>query len=263
MIKAGIRVVLSLVAMIALGQPASAQEWTDVVARARGQTVYWNAWGGDEKINGYIDWVAERVAEDYGIDLRHVKLSDTAEAVSRVLAEKTAGRDDDGSIDLLWINGENFAAMKRNGLLYGPFTDQLPNDRLVDDGDGPRLDFTVPVDGLEAPWGRSQFVFLYDSARIAEPPRSVEALARWIERNPRRFTYPAPPDFLGTTFLKQVLISLADENARKLLSGPVEDADFEQVTRPLWAWLDRVRPHLWRGGKSYPGQQLGPAVAAG
>lgn len=257
MIKAGIKAVLALVMMVAAGQSASARDWADVVERAEGQTVYWNAWGGDEKINGYIAWVADRVGEEYGIDLRHVKLSDTAEAVSRVLAEKTAGRDDDGSIDLLWINGENFAAMKRNGLLFGPFTDRLPNDALVADGDGPRLDFTVPVDGLEAPWGRSQLVFLYDSARVPAPPGSVEALAGWIEDHPGRFTYPAPPDFLGTTFLKQVLIALAGEEERAVLSKPAEDADFDRVTRPLWAWLDRVTPHLWRGGKTYPAS--GPA----
>ena len=136
------------------GLPAWGQalHWDAIVAKAKGQTVYWNAWGGDERINAYVAWAGERIWTDYGVTLRHVKLSDTGEAVSRVLAEKTAGRDTDGSVDLIWINGENFAAMKQNQLLFGPFTAALPNFKLVDFAGKPTtlVDFTVPVEGLEA-----------------------------------------------------------------------------------------------------------------
>ena len=61
---------------------ARADAWDDTLAEARGQTVYWNAWGGDEQINAYIAWVGEQVAERYGVELVHVKLTDTAEAVA-------------------------------------------------------------------------------------------------------------------------------------------------------------------------------------
>src|SRR5690606_9764416 len=154
-----------------LASPAQAAEplgWEQALAEARGQTVYWNAWAGDERINGYIAWVGERVEADYGIELRHVKLTDTAEAVNRVLAEKAAGKDEGGSVDLVWINGENFATMKENGLLYGPFVDRLPNFALVDTREKPTtvVDFTVPVEGLEAPWGMARINFIYDSARV-------------------------------------------------------------------------------------------------
>src|SRR5262245_4297851 len=30
--------------------------WAAIVTKARGQTVYWNAWGGDPRINAYIQW---------------------------------------------------------------------------------------------------------------------------------------------------------------------------------------------------------------
>src|SRR3546814_9701148 len=65
-------------------------------------------------------------------------------AVSRVLAERAAGKQAGGSIDLIWLNGENFAAMKAQQLLYGPFTKLLPNFRLVDFDDKPStlVDFT-------------------------------------------------------------------------------------------------------------------------
>jgi putative thiamine transport system substrate-binding protein len=238
--------------------PAAANSWTDTLADARGQTVYWNAWGGDEQINAYIAWVGEQVQARYGIELSQVKLTDTSEAVARVVAEKAAGRLDDGSVDLIWLNGENFAALKSQKLLYGPFVEQLPNFRYVDVKDKPTtlVDFTIPTDGLEAPWGMAQFVFLYDTAKVAEPPRSIPALLKWAKAHPGRFTYPAPPDFVGSTFLKQVLVELTPDPA--VLEKPAQETDFAAVTAPLWRWLEAIRPYLWRQGASFPAS--GPAL---
>jgi putative thiamine transport system substrate-binding protein len=238
---------------------AAAESWTDTLAEASGQAVYWNAWGGDEQINAYIAWVGEQVQARYGIELSHVKLTDTAEAVARVVAEKAAGRTEDGgSVDLIWLNGENFAAMKSQKLLYGPFVEGLPNFRLVDTTGKPTtlVDFTVPTDGLEAPWGMAQFVFLYDTAAIAEPPRSIPALLEWAKAHPGRFTYPAPPDFIGSTFLKQALLELTPDPA--VLQRPAKNADFAAATAPLWRWLEAIRPYLWRQGTTFPAS--GPAL---
>jgi len=235
----------------ALADPAPAS-WSQALAQARSETVYFNAWGGDPKINAFIAWAAERLQADYGVTLRQVKLSDTGEAVARVLAEKTAGRSDGGSVDLIWINGANFAAMKRQGLLFGPFTQMTPSYRLVDVAGKPTtaVDFTVPVEGLEAPWGMAQIVFIYDTARVANPPRSMAALLAYAAAHPGRFTYPAPPDFTGTTFLKQALYELSDDPAR--LAKPVAEADFAAATAPLWAYLDKLNPLLWRHGRQFP-----------
>jgi len=242
-----------LLATAAHPAATAAGEWDDIAAKARGQTVYWNAWGGDERINAYIAWAGKRVAEDYGVTVRHVKLTDTAEAVARVLAEKAAGRTEGGSVDLIWINGENFAAMKKEGLLYGPFTERLPNFALVDFKNKPTtlVDFTVPTDGLEAPWGMAKINFVYDSARVATPPRTIPDFLTWTRANPGRFTYPAPPDFIGSTFLKQVLIATTpDPDA---LQRPVSsDAAFKAATAGVWAFLEKLHPYLWRGGKTFP-----------
>ena len=254
---------LALAAGLVLAGPAAAEpvmSYDTARERADGQTVYFNAWGGDPQVNRYIAWVADEVEKRSGIDLRHVKLSDTANAVTRVLSEKTAGRDEGGSIDLIWINGENFAKMKENSLLYGPFADKLPNWPLVDFDEKPttKIDFTIPTEAYEAPWGMAKFNFIYDSARIdpADTPESMRELAQWAEAHPRRLSYPAPPDFLGTTFLKQALIELADDP--DVLQEPVSStAQFERVTEPLWAYLDELHPHLWRQGRDFP--KSGPA----
>jgi len=238
-------------ALAQAGNPDPA-DWNAVLAAARGETVYFNAWGGAENINAYIQWAATTVKARYGITLDHVKLSETADAVGRVLAEKAAGYSEGGAVDLIWINGENFASMKKNGLLLDDrWAEKLPNYALVDTEGKPILtrDFTTPVDGLESPWGTAQLTFYYDSSRIAAPPTSLDALAAWIHAHPGRFTYAAPPDFIGSTFLKQLAYGLIDTPA--LLSVPVDSARFDQITAPIWAWLDDVKPDLWRSGRVY------------
>jgi putative thiamine transport system substrate-binding protein len=233
------------------------KDWDAVLEQARGQTVYWNAWGGDPRTNDYIAWAGQQVRDRFGVNLEHVKLSDTATAVSTVVSEKAAGQTDSGSIDLIWINGANFAAMKENDLLFGPWSEDLPNWALVDPEENPALtaDFTVPVDGLEAPWSMARVVFYYDSARVDTPPRTMLEFLDWTQANPGRFTYPQPPDFLGTTFLKQALLELVSQRAA--LYAPVKEADYEAVTAPLWEYIEALTPGLWRQGQAYP--QNGPA----
>ena len=46
--------ILSLLASVAT--PAFADDWENVLAAAKGQTVYFNAWGGDERTNSFIAW---------------------------------------------------------------------------------------------------------------------------------------------------------------------------------------------------------------
>ena len=229
-------------------------DWDAVLRQADGQTVYWHAWGGSASTNEFIAWVGDQVETKYGVSLEHVKLSDTSDAVTRVLTEKEAGVTEDGAVDLIWINGANFSAMKEAGLLFGPFATELPNYALTTQGELLTHDFGEPVAGMESPWAAAQFVFMYDRDD-AEPLASMDALLDWATENPGRFTFPQPPDFVGTTFLKQVLVSLVDDT--EALANPVGESDFAKVTQPLWQYMDALVPSLWRSGRAYP--QSGPA----
>jgi putative thiamine transport system substrate-binding protein len=245
-----------------LGPPAGAAEtrsFDEIAAKARGQTVHWNAWAGDPQTNAFIASVGDEVRKRYGVTINHVKLRDTAEAVTRVVAEKAAGRDEGGSVDLIWINGPNFLAMKTQGLLHGPVTEALPNYRFVDTERRRSnvVDFTVPVDGFAVPWRVAQVVYVYDGAR-AKPetlPRSVPAILAFAKRNPGRLTHPSVRNFLGATFLKQALYELSPNP--EVLQQPATDQSFGPVTAGLWAWYDELKPLLWRGGREFP--ETGPA----
>jgi putative thiamine transport system substrate-binding protein len=250
---------LATASLVALSLSALAdpkpEDWNAVLEDARGETVYWNAWGGAENINAYIEWAGAEIAKRHGVKVVHVKLDDTANAVAKVVAEKAAGLDAGGTVDLIWINGENFASMKRQQLLFAPgWAEKLPNWRFVDFENKPtiRTDFTIPVEGLGSPWGMAKLVFFHDTARTStdELPDSAESLLDWARANPGRFSYPQPPDFIGSSFLKQVLTELAADPA--VLLEPVVEAEFETVTRPLFDYLDALHPVMWRSGRAYP-----------
>jgi putative thiamine transport system substrate-binding protein len=243
-----------LVAGAALPWVASAMaaDWTQVEAAARGQTVYFNAWAGSERINAYLQWAGAEIDKRHGVKLEHVKVSDTAEVVKRVRAEKQSGRLTLGSTDAVWINGENFLAMKREGLLFGPFAESLPSYAAVDTLGKPttRIDFSEPVDGMEAPWGMAQLTYFADSKRVPQLPQSAAELVVFAERNPGRITYPKPPNFHGTTFLKQLLLEASTD--RTPFHAPLVAEAFERMSAPLWAMLDTLHPVLWREGRQFP-----------
>lgn len=234
--------------------------WQQIEAQGENQDVYFYAWGGDPQINAYLQWAAKQVDDKYNINLVHVKLSDTSEAVSRVLAEKSANNNDKGSVDLIWINGANFATMSENSLLLKQWANKLPNFALTDPENNPAVnfDFGVPTNGMEAPWGQASLTFYYDSLSTNKPPATLNQLINWTAQNPGRFSYPKPPDFLGMSFLKYALVMLHEQHDAKTgkninaqLNLPATEQNTDMVLAPLWAFLDDLHPTLWRKGEQF------------
>lgn len=228
------------------------QTWDDVVAAARGQEVNFYMWGGSDLINTWVTgYVADSVNERYGITLNMVPVSDATEYINKVLGEKEAGQDDDGTVDLVWVNGENFRTMRQGDLLYGSWAQFLPNTAYVNWED-PSVanDFGFPVEGYESPYGKAQFVMIYDSARVPEPPQTIDALVAWIEANPGQFAYAAPPDFTGSAFVRHICYHAA--GGYETLLGAFDQAQFDETMPACWELLNALEPHLWREGQTYP-----------
>lgn len=228
------------------------QTWADILAEAEGQTVNFYMWGGSDLINSWVTgYVATAVQEQYGITLNMVPIVDATEYINKVLGEKEAGRDSDGTVDLVWVNGENFRTMRQGDLLYGNWSQFLPSTAYVN-GDDPSVanDFGFPVDGYESPYGKAQFVMIYDSARVPEPPRTIPALVEWIKANPGQFTYAAPPDFTGSAFVRHICYHAA--GGYETLLGEFDQAVFNEKSAACWALLNEIEPYLWREGQTYP-----------
>jgi len=208
---------------------------------ANSQTVYFYAWGGNPAVNDYLRWAARELKQQ-DIDLRHVKVADIAEVVKQL----TDGRS---NADLVWINGENFHALKAAGKLQSIVTD-IDNTGKLRDALNWRVDFGEPVDGLEVPWGVGQFHLLSCQRCISGSQISAEELLIYAERNPGKISYPKPPEFHGTTFLKALLLSLSER--REVFQQPVAEVDAQQLTQPLWNYLQRLHPLIWQQAENFP-----------
>ena len=229
---------------------AAKLDWQDVEEKAKGQTVYFYAWGGSPEINNYLRWADKRLNTEYGVRLKHVKVGDIAEAITRLAAEKTAQKNSNGSVDMVWVNGENFKSMKRYNLITDSFATQLPNWQYVDKTLPVASDFSEPTLGLEAPWGVGQLVFIYDTQTLTKPPVSFNELLAYAIKHPNKLSYPKPPSFHGTSFLKAALLELTNDNT--LLYKAVDTTTFAAISAPLWDYLDKFHAVAWRQGKQFP-----------
>ena len=226
------------------------RSWADIEQRARGTTVSFAMWAGEDARNRFYQGPVRQTLRDrFGINLVIVPLTDVADVINRLLNERRAGRDAGGAVDIVWLNGENFRTARQGNLLWGPFAEGLPNIRHFD-ADARQRDFGTPTDGYEAPVESAQFVFAYDTARTASPPATLGSLREWIESHPGRFTYPAVPDFTGSAFVRHVLYHASGEPLAAFTT--FDEAVYARASARAIQWLTDIKPFLWRKGETYP-----------
>lgn len=227
------------------------KDWEEIEEEAAGTTVELHMWGGDQGTNEYIDeWVAPRLEEQYDITLNRNPI-ETEDALQNLYSEKEAGTEE-GTMDIIWLNGENFRNAKDNELLYGSFANALPNveDHIDMEADTNAYDFGTPVEGMEVPWGSVQFTFMYDTEKVDTPPDSIEELAAWVEDNPGEFTYPEATDFTGNAFLRHFIYNNVE--AEEVIEQGYDEEWIDEQTGSMWETLREMEPDLWRDGETYP-----------
>ena len=195
--------------------------WEEIVAAAKGTTVTFYGWGGDENRNNWLNTtVAEHLKQEYDITLEVVGMN-IDDILAKLSGEKQANSSK-GSIDMIWINGENFYSAKENGLLYGPFTEKLPNmANYIDLTDPETLsDFCMPIQGYEAPYAimtveaaqalkeaADEFrqmgyrIMIFDAYR---PQSAVRHFVRWAyDEDDKRMQEEFYPEFKKKILIKQ------------------------------------------------------------
>lgn len=227
------------------------KDWENIIESAEGTTINFYGWGGSQKTNEWLDnFVAKRLKEEYDITFNRVPMN-IDDILNKLLGEKQV-EVKDGTIDIVWINGENFYTAKNNDLLLGSFTDKLPNFNKYIDKNSPEVkyDFGFDVDGYEAPYGKAQFVMIYDEARLNEAPTNHEELLELVKKNPGKFTYPAPPDFTGSAFVRNIIYDIV--GYEKFLGMEADKEKIQQEIAPAIEFLKELKPYLWKEGKTYP-----------
>ena len=235
--------------------PKASAAWASVLARAKGQTVNWYMYGGDDTLNSFVTGYVADQLDKVGVKLNQVKITDTSDAVNKVLGDVQAGRKVDGGVDAIWINGENFATGVQAKLWSCGWDRTLPNSKFVDFTDpAVNSDFGVPVNGCEAVWQQADSALVYDSAKLGTADvASVSSLLAWAEAHPGQFTYPALPDFTGSMAVRTILYDTI--GGPSALAGPFDEAKYAAATAKLWPRLNSAATTLWRGGATYPQSQ--------
>lgn len=233
------------------GSTFDPSNFADVLKNAQGTTVNFYGWGGNERTNKWVKTeVAKYVKDNYGITLKWVPM-DIDAILNKMLGEKQAGSQS-SSIDLVWINGENFYTAMQNKLLYGPFTQYLPSyQKYVDkNADDINFDFGYKTNGYEAPYGKAVFVLINDAAVTSETPKSAQELLEFAKKYPGKVTYPAPPDFIGSAFVRNIIYEIVGYDKLKNIGSDKEK--IKETIQPAMDYLKELKPYLWQEGKTYP-----------
>lgn len=228
------------------------KEFEQIRELAKGSEVYFYGWGGSQQINDWLDQVvAPSMKKEEDLILKRVPMN-IDEILNKLIGEKQAGTKK-GTMDMIWINGENFFTAKQSQLMLGSFTDILPNYKNYVDGESNDVlyDFGYEVEGMEAPYGKAQFIMVMDQAKSGEYPMSTTQLLAWVKKNPGKFTYPAPPDFTGSAFVRNIAYELLGEEALQKV-GEMTEEESKTVFKPVMDYLLELKPYLWNEGKSYP-----------
>ena len=218
---------------------------------AKGSTVTFYGWGGDELLNQWLDDVfAPAMKEKYDITMERVPM-DIDQILSQLSGEIQAG-EEDGSIDMIWINGENFRSAKENDMLYGPFVDRLPNfnEYMDTESEDVTLDFAYPIEGYEAPYGKAQMVLIADTAVTPELPKNTDELLEFAKNNKGKVTYPALPDFTGSVFVRNVIYDIC--GYEQFLDIEADKETIKEAIEPALDYLRQLNPYLWNEGKTFP-----------
>ena len=234
-------------------------DWNAVLEAAKGQTVSWYGYGGDEVRNSWIkNTLAPALKEKYDVTLELVGM-DINDILTQLSGEMQTGVAE-GTIDFIWINGENFFSTKENGYLWGPFTSYLPNFNDYIDAQSPEVlyDFGSATEGYECPYGKAQMQMWVDSAKVDEGtlPKTPEEFLAFCQAHPGQVTYPEPGDFTGTAFISCLIAGVVgQEEFEKLSMMSAEDATEEavrEIVGPGLEYLRSLNPYLWKGGATFP-----------
>ncbi len=223
----------------------------EIVAEAKGSKVSFYGWGGDEYRNRWLSQnVANVLKEQYDITFEYVPM-DIDQILNKLSGEKQANNTK-GSIDMMWINGENFFTAKENKFLYGPFLERLPSyEAYIDTNDEEALyDFGYPIEGYEAPYGKAQIVFLGDSAKTPETPANTHELLAYAKKYKGQVTYPALPDFTGSAFVRNVIYDIC--GYEQFMDMKADKEVVKEAIAPALDYLRSLNPYLWNGGKTFP-----------
>lgn len=157
-----------------------------------------------------------------------------------------------GSADMLLLSKRGFNQLKAAGVLYGPFTNKLPNaanNQSADSYENSWFD-GAKIENTAVNLGKNQLVFYYDEDKMPTPPTTLNDLKNYIKANPGKFVLPSLDTQEGQAFVYTLAASLCDQ--KKLYETTMTPAQLNQFFAPVVAFLNEIKPALYMQGANPP-----------
>lgn len=230
--------------------------WDSILAAAKGKTVNYHQSGTNAIMNEWLNTVVKDAVGRYDIGWNYTPATGTLDVVNLVSSEMSAGRTENGSVDFMWVNGENFFSLKDNNYLYGPFLNSLPNLEYVDpDNINLKYDCGTPIDDMEAPFQATFSVFWANTDVIPRsdlPENPAEFLA-FAKKYPGQFIYAEPGNSSGTYFVGTIIAGLCgSEIWSRINKEAIPKDELKRLIEPALEFLRELNPYLWNKGTSFP-----------
>ena len=246
----------------ALGLPGYRKlSWNDITMASYGQSVAVYMYGPSAASFWVKNWLSRQVREEYAITLNVTEISTTVSAVNIVTSECDSDCQaseegvSGGSVDMIWINGDNFYNMKSGGYLYGPWAQRVPSAANFDwTADDIAYDFGEPTQGYEMPFNKAQLVLVYNKTKIGSDsiPQSMPELVAALDGSNTshplygKFSYPAPPDFTGAAFLRMFLYAFG--GGVSTFDGEYNAGTYSSHASTVMAQLLAMEPGIYQTG---------------
>ena len=226
-------------------------DWDAVVDAAKGTTVTYYGYNGNEDLNKWVEELTTSLKEKYDITLNYISDDSAMTALTDSLA--AGSTENNGSFDITWTNGAGFKDIQELNGWFGPICDYLPNYKDYVDPENPLVttDFAYANNGYEAPFGFYELNIVKDEAKAPGDIASLDDLKKLIEKYPGKFTYPSSDNWVGAAFIRTVIYNTCDYE--KLMTVDAKDtATIKEIVEPAMKWLRSVNKNLWKKGKTFP-----------
>lgn len=157
-----------------------------------------------------------------------------------------------GNADLLILTKKGFGQLKDAGVLYGPYSNKLPNaamNMVAESYENTWLDGRS-IDHMATQIGKNQLVLFFDEDQMETPPQTLSELKDFIVANPGKFTFPSLDTAEGQAFVNTLAATLCDQ--KKLYEMDLSAAQQQALFAPVSSFLRDIRPYMWMEGKQLP-----------
>ena len=105
---------------------------------------------------------------------------------------------------------------------------------------------------IESPYSKAQLVFMCDSDKISNHPKSVIELFYYCKEHQGLFTYEALPGFTGSAFVQNIIYELVGYEKLSKLDKNIKKDALKKIIEPAIVYLKQLNKYLWQEGKTFP-----------